>query len=141
MVWTDSEIKTCSLRHSWTKGWRLIQKIKQNRFLYGMFYSWSFAVFYQKLSQFGFWVDGWSLAIKSKHFRDFNVLSKIVELIVSDDSWQVLTVGDIVSLFIWSVYFLQTRKQILKMLKNIKKWRHYSTSIVKESHWWNFNFT
>ena len=60
---------------SWTKGWRQIRKIRQNRFFYGMFYSWFFTIFYQKTSIFGFWVDGWVLAIKSKHFRDFLEIS------------------------------------------------------------------
>ena len=44
---------------------------KQNRFLYGMFYSWFFAIFFEKTSKFGFWVDGWLLVIKAKHFRVF----------------------------------------------------------------------
>ena len=43
---------------SWTKGWRQIQKFKQNRFFYGMFYSCFFENFYQKTSKIGFWVDG-----------------------------------------------------------------------------------
>ena len=54
---------------SWTKGWRQIGKIKQKRFFYGMFYSWFFAIFYQKMSKFGIWLDGWVLTIKSKHFK------------------------------------------------------------------------
>ena len=36
-----------------------------------MFYSLYFAIFDQKKSKFGFWVDGRVLTIKSKHFRDF----------------------------------------------------------------------
>ena len=44
---------------SWTKGWRQIHKIKQNRFFYGMFYSWFFAIFYRKTSKPGFWAGGW----------------------------------------------------------------------------------
>ena len=44
------------------KGWRQIHVIKQNRFFYGMFYTWLFAIFYLKISTFGFWVDGWVLA-------------------------------------------------------------------------------
>ena len=60
---------------SWTKGWRQIDKIKQNRFFYGMFYSKFFAIFYQEASKFGFWLDGWVLAIKFKYFRDFLEIS------------------------------------------------------------------
>ena len=30
-----------------------------------------FAVIYQKTSKFGFQLDGWVLAIKFQHFRDF----------------------------------------------------------------------
>ena len=56
---------------SWTKGWRQIYEITQNRFFCGMFYSWFFPIFYQKTSKFGFWVDGWVLVIKYKYFRDF----------------------------------------------------------------------
>ena len=63
---------------SWTKGWRQIHKIKQNRFYYGMFYSWYFVNFYQKTSKFGFRVDGWVLAIKPKHFMDFLKISEVL---------------------------------------------------------------
>ena len=56
---------------SWTKGWRQIHKIKQNRFFHGMFYSWFFPIFSQKTSKLGLWVDGWVLAIKPKYSRDF----------------------------------------------------------------------
>ena len=56
---------------SWSKGWRQIHEIKQNRLFYGLFYSWFFAIFYRKTSKFGLRVDGWVLAIKSKHFSDF----------------------------------------------------------------------
>ena len=70
-VWTQLEIKICFLRQSWTKSWRKIDEVKQNRFLYRMVYSWFFAIFLQKLSKCGFWLDDWVLAIKSKHFRDF----------------------------------------------------------------------
>ena len=61
---------------SWTVGdkWQ-IHKIKQNGFFNGMFYTWFFAVFYQKSSKFDFCVDVWVLAIKFKHFRDFLKLS------------------------------------------------------------------
>ena len=73
MIWLTDEKRL----QSWTKGWREIHKIKQNRFFYGMFYSWFFAIFYPKTSKFGFWVDGWVLSIKPKHFRDFlEVLSR-----------------------------------------------------------------
>ena len=37
------------LLQSWTKAWRQIQKIRQNRFFYAMFYSRFFAIFYQKM--------------------------------------------------------------------------------------------
>ena len=60
---------------SWTKGWRRIHEIKQNRFFYGMFYKWLSAIFYPDTSKFGFWVDGWVLVIKSKHFEDFPKIS------------------------------------------------------------------
>ena len=56
---------------SWTKGCRQIHEIKQNRFFYEMFCSWYFGIFYWKTSKLDFWVTGWVLAIKSKHFRDF----------------------------------------------------------------------
>ena len=36
---------------SWTKGCRQIDEIKQNRFFYGMFHSWFFAIFLPKKSQ------------------------------------------------------------------------------------------
>ena len=46
---------------SWTKGWRQIDKIKQNRFFYGMVYSWFFAIFYQKCQNLSFgWATGYS---------------------------------------------------------------------------------
>ena len=32
-------MKICFLIQSWTKGWRQIHEVKQNRFLYEMFYS------------------------------------------------------------------------------------------------------
>ena len=60
-----------NLLQSWTKGWRQIHKIEQNRFFYETFYSWFFAVFYQKTSKVGFWEDSSVFAIKPKHFRDF----------------------------------------------------------------------
>ena len=56
---------------SWTKNCRQIHEIKQNRFFYGRFYSWFYATFYRRTSKFGFWEDGWVLAIKSKHSRNF----------------------------------------------------------------------
>ena len=59
----------------WAKGCRQIYKIKQNRFFYGMFYSWCLAVFYRKTSKFAFWVASWILTIKFKHFRDFLEIS------------------------------------------------------------------
>ena len=34
-----------------------------------------FATFYHKTSKFGLWVEGWVLAIKPKHFRDFLEIS------------------------------------------------------------------
>ena len=34
-----------------------------------------FAIFFQKKSKFGFWLGGWVLAIKSKHFRDILEIS------------------------------------------------------------------
>ena len=34
-----------------------------------------FAIFYRKTSKFGFWVDSWVLAIKSKRFGDFLEIS------------------------------------------------------------------
>ena len=46
-------------------------KLSKIGFFYRLFYSWLFATFYRKTSKLGFWVDGWVLAIKSKHFRDF----------------------------------------------------------------------
>ena len=64
-------MKICFLRQSWTKSWKQIHEIKQNRVFFGMFYSWFCAIFYQDTSKFGYWVDGWVLAIKSKYFRDF----------------------------------------------------------------------
>ena len=60
---------------SQTRGWRQIDEIKRNRFFYGMVYSWFFAIFYQKISKFGFWLEDWVVAIKSKHFRDFLEIS------------------------------------------------------------------
>ena len=47
---------------SWTKGWRQLHEIKQNRFFYGMVYSWFFANLYWKTSKFSFLVEGWVLA-------------------------------------------------------------------------------
>ena len=43
---------------SWTKGWRQIDEIKQNRFFYGMFYSWFFTKKCQNLA-LG-WTAGYS---------------------------------------------------------------------------------
>ena len=34
-----------------------------------------FVSFDQKMSKFDFWVDGWVLAIKSKHFKGFPEIS------------------------------------------------------------------
>ena len=56
---------------SWTKGWRQIHEINQSRLFYKMFCMSFFAGFYQKMSKFGFRLERWVLAIKSKHFRDF----------------------------------------------------------------------
>ena len=56
---------------SWTKAWRQVHEINQNRFFYGMIYSWFLAIFYYRTSKFGFWVDGWVLAIKPQHVMDF----------------------------------------------------------------------
>ena len=67
--------KNMTTSQSCTKGWRQIHKIKQNRFFYGMFYSWFFAVFYPKTSKFGFSVYGWVLSIKPNHFKDFIKIS------------------------------------------------------------------
>ena len=41
-------MKTCFLRHSWIKGCRQIDEIKQSRFSYAFFYNLFFAIFYQK---------------------------------------------------------------------------------------------
>ena len=38
-VWIESEMKICFVRKSWGKGGTQIDKIKQNRFFYGMFYT------------------------------------------------------------------------------------------------------
>ena len=40
---------------SLTKSCIQIEKIKQNRFFYGMFYSWFLAIFYRKTSKLGCW--------------------------------------------------------------------------------------
>ena len=72
-IWSELEMKIRSLRQSWTKGCRQIHQIKQNGFLFPcsdlqlIF----FQFFYRKTPKFGLRVDGWVLAIKSKHFRDF----------------------------------------------------------------------
>ena len=81
--------ETSQLR-SWTKVWRQTHKVKQKRFLHGMFYSSFFAIFYQKTLKFGFRVDGWVLTIKSKYFRDFPGISyfpKILSLKSFGNSW------------------------------------------------------
>ena len=80
-VWTKLEIKICFLRQFWTKSCRQIHKIKQYRFFYGLFYSWFFATFYQKTSNFCFWVDGWVLAMKSKYFMDFLKISEFPKIL------------------------------------------------------------
>ena len=49
----------------------IVPEILQSSFSYGIFYSCFFAIFNEKTSKFGFWVAGWALAIKSKHFRGF----------------------------------------------------------------------
>ena len=69
------------MRQSWTKSCRQIHKIKQNRFFYGLFYSWFFATFYQKTSNFCFWVDGWVLAMKSKYFMNFLKISEFPKIL------------------------------------------------------------
>ena len=71
----EIHFSTISYIQSWTKDWRQIHKIKQKRFFYGLFYSWFFPIFFRKTSKFGFWVSGWVLAIKSKHFRDLLEIS------------------------------------------------------------------
>ena len=79
----------CNLQ-SWTKIWRQIAEIKQNRFFHGMFHSWFFAIFYQKVSKFGFWLDGWVVAIRSERFRDFLEISqfpRILSLKSFGNSW------------------------------------------------------
>ena len=72
----------CKKLQSWTKGCRQIHKIKQNKFLYGMFYDFKWNVlqlichdFFKKTSIFGLQVIGWVLLIKSKHFRVFLEIS------------------------------------------------------------------
>ena len=42
-------------KQPWTKVWRQIPKIKQNKFFYGMIYSRFFAIFDQKTSNVSFW--------------------------------------------------------------------------------------
>ena len=54
------------------KGWRQIHVIKQNRFFYGMFYTWLFAIFYLKISTFGFWVDRGVFAPQIQAFQGFS---------------------------------------------------------------------
>ena len=49
------------------------RNILQN--IHRMFYSWYFAIFYQKTSKFGLRVYSWVIAIKPKHFRDFLEIS------------------------------------------------------------------
>ena len=88
--WKELEIKICFLRQCWREGWRQVDEIKRNRFFCGMVYGWFFAIFYQKMSKFGFWLDDWLLAIKSKHLRDFLEVSyfpKVLSLNSFGNSW------------------------------------------------------
>ena len=81
---------TEEILQSLIKGWRQIDEIKQNRFSYGMFYSWFFAIFYEITSKSGFWLGGCVLAIKPKHFRDFLEIfkfPKILSLKTFGNSW------------------------------------------------------
>ena len=48
---------------SWTKGWRKIDEIKQNRFFFGMVYSWFLRFFTEKCQNLAFgWTAGFSLS-------------------------------------------------------------------------------
>ena len=47
-VYIELEMKNCFPKQSWTKGCRQIHEIKQNRFFYGMFYSWLLQFFTKK---------------------------------------------------------------------------------------------
>ena len=67
----ELRMKFCFLRQSWAKGWRQIDEIKQNSFSMECFTADILRLFYQKMSKFGFWLDGCALAIKSKHSMDF----------------------------------------------------------------------
>ena len=49
----------------WTKYCKQIYKVKQNRFFYGMFYGWKFAIFLHNLKLV------FSVTIKPKYLRDF----------------------------------------------------------------------
>ena len=91
-------MKICFLRESWTKVWKQIHKIKQNRFFYGMFYSWFFAIFTKKRQNLVLgWMDGYSpwnpsisgIFLKFPNFLRSKVVRQLVRQLVhslSDDN-------------------------------------------------------
>ena len=60
---------------SWTKGWRQINEIKQNRFSMECCTTAFLRFFIKKTSKYGFWLDGWALVMKSQHVRNFLKIS------------------------------------------------------------------
>ena len=91
-------------------------EIKQNRFSYGMFCSWFFAIFYQKTSKFGFRFGGWVLAIKFRHLRDF---LEIVRQLVSQLTHSLSGDNNLVPFHLRWREIVQKVKKSLNVLSNI----------------------
>ena len=77
--WNSSSISISSFSsarvQSWTKVADKLMKLSKIGFSMQCFTADFLQFFTKKISKFGFWLDGWVLAIKSKNFEDFLEIS------------------------------------------------------------------
>ena len=84
-----------------------------------MSFIWFFAILVVKVSKFHFWANGWVLAIKCKHFRDFlqiSALPKITSLKLFENSWCNTDIQFLV--IIIEFHFIWGEEKLCQIVKN-----------------------
>ena len=143
---------------SWTKGWRQIDKIKQNRFFYGMFYSWFFAIFTKKRKNLALgWTAGYSPSnlsisgiflkfpnfLRSKSYFVRQLVRQLLHLLSGDNN--------VVPFYLWwreilqksekvSKYFVQDCSWLAKGWRNAESLKLYFKSEPRGLVRWYFRF-